>query len=674
MRREMKSVSPGNYPKFAGLEMIASEHFPADWQGNLITCDFRAHRVVRFGLAEQGGGYVTREMPDLLRTTNVNFRPIDVKMGPDGALYIADWSNPIIQHGEVDFRDPRRDHEHGRIWRVTAKNRPLNKRKNFVTLQTPALFEELLSPNSFNRDQARRTLTERGPSIQSELAAWTRQQTGEKALLEALWMYQSLDLVEPALLEKMLEAGDGHVRAAAVRVLSFWQNRMTNPTELLARRVKDLFPRARIEAVRALAKIPTATSAGLVLSVLGQPMDPFLDYAAWLSINDLAQPWIAALQSGDWKMDGRENQLEFGLKSIEPSLAGVVLEKILSAKTVSRLDQGPWIELIGGAGGTNELQQLFDQVRQGGFDEPASVRALKALGEAFRLRKLKPDAVRAPVEELLANKNANIQIEAIHLAGTWKSARSVSFLVKLAGNSAAPPEIREAAIQSFREIGGAGAVAGLRQLAGKEFDPDTRRSAVGALASINLTQAVPEIIGILQDPSTEAEALKLWRALLGIKGAGPILARNLKSLPEGVARAGLRVAREGGRREEQLELALSRAANIGEENQGPTDAGIQQLAKLAAQQGDPARGERIFRRSELGCVNCHAIGGAGGKVGPDLTSIGASAPADYLVESIFYPNRKIKEGFNSLVVQTKDEQEFSGLLVGKTTRNSFCAT
>ncbi len=52
------------------------------------------------------------------------FGPIDIKMGPDGAIYIADWYNPIIQHGEVDFRDPRRDVTHGRIWRVTAKNRP----------------------------------------------------------------------------------------------------------------------------------------------------------------------------------------------------------------------------------------------------------------------------------------------------------------------------------------------------------------------------------------------------------------------------------------------------------------------------------------------------------------------------------------------------------------------
>src|SRR5437867_6741795 len=153
MRRELKSISPGNYPKFCGLEIIRSAHFPPDWQNNAITCDFRAHRVARFAIEEKGSGYITRELPDLLTTTNVTFRPIDVKLGPDGALYIADWSNPIIQHGEVDFRDPRRDHEHGRIWRVTAKDRPLVARKDFTKLSNSELLDQLLSSNNYDLQQ-----------------------------------------------------------------------------------------------------------------------------------------------------------------------------------------------------------------------------------------------------------------------------------------------------------------------------------------------------------------------------------------------------------------------------------------------------------------------------------------------------------------------------------------
>src|SRR5207245_8824292 len=89
-------------------------------------------------------------------------------------------------------------------------------------------------------------------------------------------------------------------------------------------------------------------------------------------------------------------------------------------------------------------------------------------------------------------------------------------------------------------------------------------------------------------------------------------------------KACLRVAREGGRNEPELVLALTRGANLEATEASLTDAEIQQVATSAAAQGDSARGEQVFRRPELGCVTCHAIGGVGGKVGPDLTSIGAS--------------------------------------------------
>src|SRR6266850_1710791 len=145
MRREAESITPGNWPKFCSLELVHSPNFPSDWQGDAITCDFRAHRIVRFKLEENGSTFTGKEMPDLLRTTNVTFRPIDVKFGPDGALYIADWSNPIIQHGEVDFRDPRRDKEHGRIWRVTAKGRALAKKQELTRLNTSELLNRTLS-------------------------------------------------------------------------------------------------------------------------------------------------------------------------------------------------------------------------------------------------------------------------------------------------------------------------------------------------------------------------------------------------------------------------------------------------------------------------------------------------------------------------------------------------
>ncbi|HZQ47993.1 MAG TPA: hypothetical protein VFC07_13325, partial [Verrucomicrobiae bacterium] len=160
-------------------------------------------------------------------------------------------------------------------------------------------------------------------------------------------------------------------------------------------------------------------------------------------------------------------------------------------------------------------------------------------------------------------------------------------------------------------------------------------------------------------------ALEFWRSLLGIKGVSTMLAKSLPKtgLSPVMAKAGLRVAREGGRNEPDLVMALTRGADLESAGLGLTDAEMKEIAVRAARDGNAARGETVFRRKDISCVSCHAIGGAGGKVGPDLTSIGASAPVDYLIESVFYPNRKIKEGYHSILIETKDGEELSGILV-----------
>jgi len=219
MRREAESISPGNWPKFASLERVHSPAFPADWQGNLITCDFRAHRIVRFGLKEVGSSFQTVEMPDVLRSTNVTFRPIDLRFGPDGALYIADWSNPIIQHGEVDFRDPRRDHEHGRIWRVAAKGTPRATRIDLATRRDTELLDLTLSRNGWEQEQARTLLRQRGVRVLADVPGWLARQTDPRARLEAVWLHEALGRPADTLVNELVGATDPRLRAAAARQL-----------------------------------------------------------------------------------------------------------------------------------------------------------------------------------------------------------------------------------------------------------------------------------------------------------------------------------------------------------------------------------------------------------------------------------------------------------------------
>ncbi len=84
------------------------------------------HGLHWYELQEVDSGFSATSLePDLLYSTDPTSRPVDIEMGPDGAIYMLDWTNPIVGHMQFSVRDPRRDHDHGRIWRITCDDRPL---------------------------------------------------------------------------------------------------------------------------------------------------------------------------------------------------------------------------------------------------------------------------------------------------------------------------------------------------------------------------------------------------------------------------------------------------------------------------------------------------------------------------------------------------------------------
>jgi glucose/arabinose dehydrogenase/HEAT repeat protein len=453
-RRLLDSVSPGAYPKFCGLEIIQSEQWPQDWQGSAITCDYRAHRIVRFSITENEAGFAAQEVGDLVRSLDPTFRPIDVKIGPDGALYVADWSNPIIQHGEVDFRDPRRDKVTGRIWRISYKNHPLLPRPSLMGMTDKELMNELQSRNAYNRKQARRILTERGDAIHGSLQEWTQQHDTENDRLQALWMHQSIDQINLPLLEELLQAEDGRIRAAAVRVLRFWLKGTSKGEELLAKLIHDDHPRVRLEALRVLSHFKTGSAAALALSVLQHPMDRFLDYGLWLTINDLVDPWIQSIQNGTWDPSGKDAQLEFGLSAIEPKKASKVLQPLIEARTTDELTAGPWTSLIANAGTISQLNRLIDIVQDETSSEAAVLKCLNGLNDASRLRRMKPSGRLEGITKLFDHSNEQVQIAALDLVREWKFAGAVNGLMATAKNDEVPGQVRGRAVQALGAIGG----------------------------------------------------------------------------------------------------------------------------------------------------------------------------------------------------------------------------
>ena len=233
-----------------------------------MTNDFRGNRVCRFVLTDDGAGYAAREQAELIKSNHVAFRPIDIKMGPGRRDLHRRLVQPDHPARRGRFSRPRRDHTRGRIWRVTAKGRPLVDRPRLVGATIDALLDTLKAPEDWTRQQAKRVLKERGPAeVVPRLASWVKgldpkDPEREHHRLEALWTYQAVDVAEPGLLAALLAFEDARVRAAATRVVPFWKTRLAEPRSLLAERVIDANPRVRLEAVRGLALIPAVSIGG----------------------------------------------------------------------------------------------------------------------------------------------------------------------------------------------------------------------------------------------------------------------------------------------------------------------------------------------------------------------------------------------------------------------------
>jgi putative heme-binding domain-containing protein len=680
--RILPGLNPGS-PKYCGLEVLSGSHLPESWRGSLLTNDFRGHRVCRFVVTPEGSGYVSREQPELIKTAHEAFRPIDVKMGPDGAIYVADWYNPIIQHGEVDFRDPRRDHTHGRIWRVTARGRPLAKRPHLVGAKTTELLEALKAPEDWTRHFARRTLKERGArEVLPELAAWVKaidagDPANEPLLLEALWTYQSLDVVEPQVLGALLSAHDYRVRAAATRVLSAWHGRLQKPLELLAARVADEHPQVRLEAVRALGQIPDARAAESALVARDRPLDSFLDYGLWLTMRELEPQWMPALQQGRFYFGKDARRLLFALQAVASREAvKPLVELVQSGKVPPEGEEGVFT-LIATFGGPEELALLLDRVlKPDGAPAGRRLLLLTALEKAARERRVRPAGDFGRVADLLKADNESVRAIAARVAGLWGVEGARPVLLEWARDSATKDAPCQAAIDGLAALGGKASRDVFDQLAGGNGPPAQRRMALVALAGLDLEAAAGRAVDVLTATPTPESQGEIFDAFLGRKNGASLLARALegRKLPPDTAKVGIRTARTTGRDVTALTDALTKAGSLTFGAKELTPGEMERMVADVARLGDAARGERVFRRRDQTCLKCHAIGGAGGQVGPDLSSIGASAPVDYLIDSLLLPNKAVKENYHAMLVSTKKGQLYTGIKVRETKDNLVLRT
>src|SRR5262249_11298051 len=147
----------------------------------------------------------------------------------------------------------------------------------------------------------------------------------------------------------------------------------------------------------------------------------------------------------------------------------------------------------------------------------------------------------------------------------------------------------------------------------------------------------------------DAGTAEVFDAFLQYRRGAMLLARSLEGqkLPTDVAKVGVRTVRSSGRAASDLLDALTKAGGLTFGVRKLNAKEMQEMVADVTRLGDPARGEAVYRRKDQLCMKCHAIAGAGGQVGPDLSSIGGSAPVDYLIESLLEPNKAVKENYHA---------------------------
>ncbi|MCP4788244.1 MAG: sorbosone dehydrogenase [Fuerstiella sp.] len=686
----LPGLNPGS-PKHCGLEIVETPGLPPDWQGSAITNDFRGHRVCRFVLSEDRSGFVSREQQEVIWSDHAAFRPIDVKVGPDGAIYIADWYNPIIQHGEVDFRDPRRDHTHGRIWRVSWKGAKPRKPVDFAGLTNQQLFDFLRSNDNFRRQAAKQVLRQRGKSVASELREWLTSVPAtlenEHVRLETLWCFQAARVVEADLLAELLRAHDGKIRAAAVRVLSHWKYQLPEEAVQLRQLVNDDHPRVRLEAVRALSYSPleeseyqTATASTTepvrqrlssqksdptkieaVLQATNRETDVFLDYAVRMSARELAGEWLPAFRDGQIDFDNNVEHLLAAFSAVGQGAPADLLLSKLYSPDISATQRTMLASLVASSGTDKQIAEMV--VAAAAKDDAAPIRTAV---NASRGRKLAVVVSEDVAIRLESSETPTVREAVLVASGQWNWPGSVARLTTAAIAEDNDIRFRLAAVEGLFLTGDPAAIKTLKTIARGNGSLAVRKHAAAMLANIRPEVAAAIAVKLFETAALSDHPEDLVRSFLAVRNGQMVLTKALHGtkMDSSIAREVLRVVRESGRPAPELEAAVKAAGGVTSRKSMSAEE-LAALLTLARESVTAAEGEAVYRNEKLGCLKCHAIGGAGGKVGPDMVSLGGSAQPDYLLESLLKPNAKVKENYHTVVVVTTAGKLLSGVQVNQ---------
>jgi putative heme-binding domain-containing protein len=664
----------------AGIAYYAADQYPEEYRDNVFIGNVITNRINRDRVEWQGATPKAVAMPDFVTCDDPWFRPVDIKLGPDGALYVADFYNRIIGHYEMPLDHPLRDRERGRIWRIVyrgpdgqGKLRPVS---DLTKASVAELVEKLNDPNLSVRLCATHELAERDKREVKDALATVMRKGSKFQKAHGLWVLERKDSLDPKTLLEAAKDKQSLVRVHALRVVAERSSWTATDKELARTYALVDDPLVKRVVAEALGAHPTPIFVAHLLIVRRTvpAEDTHLLHVIRIALREqlkLPESWkvVTLMERGVVDADLYDLRL---LADVCPGLPSADAGNFL-VRHLRRWKEEPHnlvryaqhIARHADRPGAKEVLAILGEKH--GADLGLQAAVFKAVHQGLQARGVglenpEREWIEALANRLVSSTDAGHVLAGIELAGTLKLEGLQGALVLVAANARAPENQRRAAVTALAAIDVKQHLALLSGLLGNPSQtPELRDQVATALAGTNRPEAHAELLKMLPIAPGRLERT----IALGLAGSRQGAEKLLEAVAAGKASARLlqEKAVEVRLRQAKLPDLATRLAKL-TRGLPPADARIQDLlnrrrSAFLKAQPDPAIGAKVFEKS---CAICHQLNNRGTKIGPQLDGIG-SRGLERLLEDILDPNRNIDQAFRATTLSLKNGQVVMGLFL-----------
>jgi putative membrane-bound dehydrogenase-like protein len=621
----------------AGALVLQGDQIPPEYQGSLLMGSIHGCTIKRDRLERRGSTFLARHAPDFLVSEDKNFRPINLRWGPDGSIYVIDWhdQNPCHQAAPESW-----DMTHGRIYKIQRSGTKSTPPGDLSRKSSPELVALLQNNNPWWHRTALRLLSERHDrSVAPPLRDMALHSADERNSLRALWGLYAVGVLDEPLAEQMLAHQSPWVRSWTVRLLGEAGQVSDKVLERLMEIArKDDAAEVRLQIASTAQRLARQDTMPLLQRLMlhaEDASDPCIPLMLWLAY----EPRVLGQRQAalDWL-----RQHAAGNPLVTNAIVPRALRRLLATGKAD--DLRACIAFLG------DMK-----------DSLAQQRALEALIQALQNRQVDPPAEWQRVFADLRTGGAEVQRLARRLAVHFHDVEAVGRALALARD---PRQTAAERIDAIRDLSLAHppeALRPLQELLTGETDATIRSEACRALAAYEGVEVARAVVSAWKryPPALRVEAINLlagrreWaRELLTAVGQKQIPRTDLND--NTILR--LRSFRDP-KLNEQIETVWGRVRDT------PADLNALIDRMRTALYDGPASAERGRKVFENQCAKCHKFEGKGYEVGPNLD--GAARDIEYLLVNVLDPNRVVGQPYYTRFVTLKNGRIETGLLASE---------